>query len=223
MEKHFRKKKQMKFDSIILDVDGTIWDTTPIVAQAWTKAIDDLFPQVPRVTADILKGQFGKTMDVIGNNLFGVLSLEERGRLLAQCCVEEQIALEHNTVDIAYEGVVSTIRELSGHIPLFIVSNCQSGYIELVIKKNDITDCITDFECFGNNGLTKDNNIRLVVERNRLKAPVYVGDTQGDFEACKAAGVPFVWVEYGFGKVDAGDGQGVSGTIKSFPELLKIF
>ena len=59
------------------------------------------------------------------------------------------------------------------------------------------------------------------MERNGLKAPVYVGDTQGDFEACKAAGVPFVWVEYGFGKVDAGDCEGVSGTIKSFPELLK--
>ena len=212
----------MKFDSIILDVDGTIWDTTPIVAQAWNKAIESLFPQVPRVTADILKGQFGKTMDVIGNNLFGVLSLEERTRLLDQCCIEEQIALEQNTVDIAYEGVVSTIRELAGHVPLFIVSNCQSGYIELVMKKNGITDCITDFECFGNNGLTKDRNIKLLVERNGLKAPVYVGDTQGDFEACKAASVPFIWAEYGFGKVDAGDGEGVAGSLKSFPELAKI-
>lgn len=60
----------MKFDGIILDVDGTIWNTTEIVAQAWNRAIDESFPQVPHVTADILKGQFGKTMDVIGNNLF---------------------------------------------------------------------------------------------------------------------------------------------------------
>ena len=212
----------MKFDSIILDVDGTIWDTTPIVAQAWNKAIETLFPLVPRVTADILKGQFGKTMDVIGNNLFGGLDAGQKKLLLDQCCVEEQIALEQNECDIAYEGVVHTIRELAGHVPLFIVSNCQCGYIELVMKKNGITDCITDFECFGNNGLTKDKNIRLVVERNDLKAPVYVGDTQGDFDACKAAGVPFVWAEYGFGKIDSGEVEGVVASIKCFPELLKI-
>lgn len=60
----------MKFEEIFLDVDGTIWNTTEIIAQAWNKAIDEVFPQVPHVTADILKGQFGKTMYVIGNNLF---------------------------------------------------------------------------------------------------------------------------------------------------------
>ena len=135
----------MKYDSIILDVDGTIWDTTPVVAKAWNKAIAELFPQVPPVTADILKGQFGKTMDVIGRNLFGDLSDSNQAILLKRCCVEEHIAIEQNEKDIAYEGVVQTIRELSKKIPLFIVSNCQAGYIELVMKKNGITDCITDF------------------------------------------------------------------------------
>ena len=207
----------MKYDSIILDVDGTIWDTTPIVAKAWNKAIEALFPGLPRVTADILKGQFGKTMDVIGRNLFGELSDADQATLLARCCVEEQFALEQNEDDIAYEGVVDTIRELAAKVRVFIVSNCQAGYIELVIKKNRIDDCITDFECFGNNGLPKDKNIRLVVERNGLKAPVYVGDTQGDLEACKLAGVPFIWGQYGFGKVDETE---IAGKISRFKDLL---
>ena len=209
----------MNFDSIILDVDGTIWDTTPIVAKAWNKAIDELYPQVPHVTADILKGQFGKTMDVIGRNLFGVLNDKDQETLLARCCEEEQRALDLNEEDIAYEGVVQTIRGLAGKIPLFIVSNCQAGYIELVMKKNRIEDCITDFECFGNNGLTKDRNIKLLVERNGLKAPVYVGDTQGDLEACKAAEVPFIWAEYGFGKVSK---EGIAGKIKKFSDLEEL-
>ena len=206
----------MKYDSIILDVDGTIWNTTPIVAKAWNKAIDELFPQVPRVTSDILKGQFGKTMDVIGRNLFGELNDQDQKTLLDRCCVEEQIALEQNEEDIAYEGVVQTIRELAAKVPIFIVSNCQAGYIELVIKKNGIADCITDFECYGNNGLPKNKNIRVVMERNSLKNPVYVGDTQGDLEACKLAGIPFIWVEYGFGKV-----QGCC-SVKRFGELLSV-
>ena len=73
------------------------------------------------------------------------------------------------------------------------------------MKKNGIKDNIRDFECFGNTGLLKDENISLVVKRNNLKAPVYVGDTQGDYEACKKAGIPFIWAAYGFGRPEDND------------------
>ena len=190
----------MKFDGLILDVDGTIWNTTGIVAEAWNKTIDTFFPQVPHVNAEILKGQFGKTMDVIADNLFGVLSAEDKKILMEKCCIYEQKALLENTKNITYEGVIETLKKLSSIIPIFIVSNCQSGYIELVIEKNKITPLIKDFECFGNTGKSKAENIKLVARRNGLKSPVYVGDTQGDYEACKEAEVPFIWAAYGFGK-----------------------
>ena len=190
----------MKFDSIILDVDGTIWNTTGIVADAWNLAFDKYFPQVPHVTAEILKGQFGKPMDVIADNLFPMLSKDEKKLLMEKCCEMEQAALMENTKDIAYDGVIETIKNLSQKIPVFIVSNCQSGYIEVVMEKNGIAEYIKDFECFGNTGLLKDQNICLIIERNNLKAAAYVGDTQGDYEACKKAGVPFIWAAYGFGR-----------------------
>lgn len=190
----------MKFDSIILDVDGTIWNTTGIVADAWNLAFDKYFPQVPHVTAEILKDQFGKPMDVIADNLFPMLSKDEKKLLMEKCCEMEQAALMENTKDIAYDGVIETIKKLSQKIPVFIVSNCQSGYIEVVMEKNGIAEYIKDFECFGNTGLLKDQNIRLIIERNNLKAAAYVGDTQGDYEACKKAGVPFIWAAYGFGR-----------------------
>lgn len=190
----------MKFDSIILDVDGTIWNTTGIVADAWNLAFDKFFPQVPHVTAEILKGQFGKPMDVIADNLFPMLSKDEKNLLMEKCCEMEQAALMENTKDIAYDGVIETIKKLSRKIPVFIVSNCQSGYIEVVMEKNGIAEYIKDFECFGNTGLLKDQNIRLIIERNNLKAAAYVGDTQGDYEACKKADVPFIWAAYGFGR-----------------------
>jgi len=195
----------MKFDSIILDVDGTIWNTTGIVADAWNLAFDKYFPQVPHVTAEILKGQFGKPMDVIADNLFPMLSKDEKKLLMEKCCEMEQAALMENTKDIAYDGVIETIKKLSRKIPVFIVSNCQSGYIEVVMEKNGIAEYIKDFECFGNTGLLKDQNIRLIIERNNLKAAAYVGDTQGDYEACKKAGVPFIWAAYGFGRPEDND------------------
>ncbi len=192
----------MNFDSIILDVDGTIWNTTGIVAKAWNKVIDKTFPTVSHVTADILKGQFGKTMDVIADNLFPNLNKDEKTILMDNCCKEEQRALIENNENITYKGVIETIQRLSERVPLFIVSNCQKGYIELVIKKNKIESFIKDFECFGNTGFTKDKNISLIAERNGLKKPVYVGDTQGDYDACIKAGVPFIWAAYGFGCPD---------------------
>lgn len=197
--------KTMKFDGLILDVDGTIWNTTSIVADAWNQAFDKYFPNLAHVTADILKGQFGKPMDVIADNLFTELNKEEKNILMEKCCEMEQKALLENTINITYDGVIDTIKDISMHMPLFIVSNCQSGYIELVMKKNQITNFIKDFECFGNTGLQKNENIELIVNRNGLKAPVYVGDTQGDFEACKKAGVPFIWAAYGFGRLDKDD------------------
>ena len=194
-----------KFDGLILDVDGTIWNTTGIVADAWNEVIDKFFPQVPHVTAEILKGQFGKPMDVIADNLFPNLNQEEKKYLMDKCCEYEQKALLENTKNITYNKVVETIKKISTKIPVFIVSNCQSGYIEVVMEKNGIAEYISDFECFGNTGLLKDENIRLVVKRNNLKAPVYVGDTQGDYEACKKAGIPFIWAAYGFGRPEDDD------------------
>ena len=209
----------MKFDGLILDVDGTIWDTTGIVAEAWNKAFDDNFPEVPHVNSEILKGQFGKPMDVIADNLFTKLSKEQKTILMEKCCEYEQAAILENTKNITFEGVIEAIRNISKKLPVFIVSNCQSGYIELVMKKNGITDVITDFECFGNNGNSKGQNIKLIAERNNLKAPVYVGDTHGDYEACKEAGVPFIWAAYGFGKPED---EKYYAKINSFTELEEL-
>ena len=84
------------------------------------------------------------------------------------------------------------------------------------MEKNAITAYIKDYECFGNNGLSKGENISLIVKRNLLKAPLYVGDTQGDYEACQKAGVPFVWAAYGFGCPEDND---YYAKIESFDQL----
>lgn len=206
-----------RIDGIILDVDGTLWNSTGIVAKAWTRAVRENGCADMTVTPEMLQRLFGRTMDVIADNLLPQLAAEQRYRIMKVCCVYEHQALVDDECRICYPGVPQTIRELSQTVPMFIVSNCQSGYIELFLEKTGLGPYITDFECFGNTGEDKEHNIRLLARRNHLHNPVYVGDTQGDCDSAQAAGLPFVFASYGFGTADHFDME-----IASFSELRAL-
>lgn len=185
--------------NIIFDVDGTLWDTTEVIAKAWNRAIAEVDRTDTVLTSDVLKKEFGKTMDVIADDLFQDVSVEDRELLLHKCCKYEHDALKGNMDNLLYPDVKETLSKLSEKCHLFIVSNCQCGYIELFMKKAGVEKYITDYECFGNTGKSKGENILLVIERNNLDDVVYVGDTQVDYEATVLAGIPFIFAEYGFG------------------------
>jgi phosphoglycolate phosphatase len=136
---------------------------------------------------------------------------------MALCCRYEHEVLAQDECRLCYPGVVETIRTLAGQIPVCIVSNCQAGYIELFIEKTGLGDCITDTECFGNNGKSKGENIRLVAERNGFAHPAYVGDIQGDCDASREAGVSFILAAYGFGTAEDPDWK-----IDTFSQLLPL-
>ena len=204
-------------DCIILDIDGTLWDTTPIVADAWNEVLKKRTDVAWRASSENLKALFGRPLPEIASMIFTNLCKKEQMVLIDACCKEEHLALEKTPGNI-FEGVVETIRELSKKYKICIVSNCQAGYIELTMKALGIEKYITDFECPGYTGLPKGENCKLVMERNNFKSAIYVGDTQGDADAASFAGIPFVYCEYGFGKPDRYDYS-----IKKFPELLELF
>lgn len=190
--------------NLIFDVDGTIWNSTPIVARGWNRAITETGYSNAVITPQVLQREFGQPMDVIADHLFGgVTDMKKRQELLDLCCRYEQELLADNREDISYPGVLDGIRELSAKHALYIVSNCQCGYIELVMEKNKIGGFIRDHECFGNTGTCKGETIKLLMERNGIDRAqaAYIGDTMGDCEAARLAGIPFIFASYGFGKV----------------------
>ena len=206
----------MKIDSLIFDLDGTLWDSSEGIVATWALVLEH-YPEIhKKVTAEELASNFGLPLDQIARNMFPEQTEALRMRLMDECCEQENIYLaEHG--GILYPKLEETLQKLSEKYPLFIVSNCQSGYIELFLKKTGLAPYVTDTECFGDTGMKKAENIRLVVARNGLQLPVYVGDTKGDEEAAHAAGVPFVHAAYGFGR--AVQPEAVIGT---FSELLTL-
>ena len=204
-------------DAIFLDIDGTLWDSTHIVSDAWNEVLNKK-PEIGiTVTPELLKTLFGKPLVEIAAAIFADFPKEKQTELIDECCEREHELLETRPGTI-FEGVTETIKELAKKYPVCIVSNCEAGYIELVCKKLGITDCITDSEFPGYSGLGKGDNIKLVMERNNYKDIVYVGDTQGDYEATRQAGVPFVFCKYGFGKP-----EGYEYAIEHFSDLLTLF
>ena len=186
-------------DSIIFDVDGTLWDSTPIVAQAWTDLLSKEGIGLT-ITSDRLKTLFGQLLPDIARQIFPDKPEKEQLRLIDLCCQAEHQALLKTPAPL-YAGMQDTLAFLSGKIPLFIVSNCEAGYIEVFLKGTGLAPLFTDHLCPGDTGEAKAENICRIAARHHLKAPFYVGDTQGDFSACTKAGVPFIHAAYGFGTV----------------------
>ena len=203
-------------DSIIFDVDGTIWDSTESVADSWNKAIREHSDLDLTLDPVSLSRVFGKTMTEIADALFPALDTEARMKLLDACYAEQNRYLEDHP-GLLYDGVAGTIRNLSLRYPLYIVSNCQCGYIGVMLKTSGLAPYIKDHLCFGETLRPKGETIRMLMEKNSLKSPVYVGDTQGDADACKAAGIPFIFAEYGFGDV-----PDAATRIQRFSDLEKI-
>ena len=201
---------------IIFDMDGTLWDSAENVAKSWELALQQCgYEDVP-VTKEDMYRVMGKTMDVIAEILFPFVEGEERAHLLNVCCEVENDYLRERGGKL-YPKLQETLEALKDKYHLYIVSNCQAGYIEAFLEYYHFHDYFEDIECFGNNGFQKWENIALICKRNKLGQAVYVGDIQGDYDATTKAGLPFIHATYGFGTIDAETAK-----IYCFEDLLTV-
>ncbi len=203
------------YDGIIFDIDGTIWDATGTVEDAWNDAFSDLGYE-RRTTADELKTLFGLPMNEIFRSLIPGATDEEISAFDKVCTKHEFEYLEKRGGAV-YPGMKETIEKLSENHTIAIVSNCQSGYIELVMRVTGIEQYIKDHLCPGDSGLLKADNIRIIADRLHMMNPVYVGDIAKDEIAARQAGCAFIHAAFGFG-----EGINPDYTINSFSELLDI-
>lgn len=198
-----KDKPIMKFTHLIFDLDGTLWNTTEVSAAAYNHALRTDGRSSCNVTVDTIMQEFGKTFVGIAADLFPEFSEKDQMELMKLCCQTNIDFLRETSEPMLYSDVRDTMARLSQSCRLYIVSNCESGYIEMFLDKYHLNDYITDIECLGNNGKEKSENIRLLMERNHISSQdaAYIGDTMGDYNSSVQAGIPFIFASYGYGDV----------------------
>ncbi len=184
-------------DAIILDMDGTMWDAIDTYATIWNMAFEregiDL-----HITRNDLLSHIGTPIDDIMRQFIPADDVE---RLLATIAILVPTELARMGGRL-YEGVQEGVARLATHYKLFMLSNCDELELPIFVRYAGIENHITDTLAYGNTRLPKCENIQLLMQRHGLQHPIYVGDTDGDCREAHRAGVPFVWMSYGFGTTD---------------------
>ena len=207
----------MRYESLIFDIDGTLWDSRALVAEGYNIQLEKEGLSHLAVNAELFRPLFGKVMTEIADTIFPSIPAPERYALMERCMDTENKYLQANPCRIGYPGVRETMEKLAKNHRLFIVSNSQKGYPELCIEKLGLAPFLQGHLCFGDTGTSKGKTIRTLMEQHQITSCAYIGDTQGDYEATLEAGVPFIWAAYGFGTPDGYDHK-----IDSFADLPNL-
>lgn len=188
-------------DSLIFDMDGTLWDNVNTYVISWNKGLEQRGYH-KKVTRDNILGLMGKEARVMLQSILPGATADEQDLLFDAVITEYQKLLgEMNPV--IYEGVLTGLRRLSEKYTLFLLSNCEEGGLLNFMRHTKTTPLFLDYMEHGMNLKPKHHNLQLLIEKHGLKAPLYIGDTDSDSKQSELAGVPFVFVSYGFGETDS--------------------
>ncbi|MEJ5106662.1 MULTISPECIES: HAD family hydrolase [Chryseobacterium] len=192
----------MSYKNLIFDLDGTLWDSRATIIKIWNDVLGKHQLIQQELKPDDMNQYMGLLAhDILKDMLPGISDLQIQ-ELLSEVVAQENKVLRIQG-GILYPGVEDTLKSLANTHNLFIVSNCQDGYIESFLEYYQFNNLFVDFESHGRTQKTKSENIKLLMERNSLSVDdsVYVGDTQTDYDSAASNELPFIFCEYGFGKL----------------------
>ena len=208
----------MQYESLIFDIDGTLWDSRGLVAEGYNRQLQQEGMGHLQITVETLKNLFGKPLPEIGRLLFTEIpDPKEREELIYRCTASQEQFMLENPCQVGYPGVKETLEALAKHHRLFIVSNSEKGYPELCMEKLGLTPYFEGHLCFGDTHTPKGETIRTLMKQHHIENAAYIGDTQGDYEATLAAGIPFIFAAYGFGAP-----EGYAAKIEKISDLLSL-
>ena len=207
----------MKFDMIIFDLDGTLWETENI-SYMTANAILKKYEPNREIPMETIKKTMGYTFSETAEMYMPYFAVEKREKILGQMLNLNAKVLSELGGNV-YNNLRETLDSLKKYYKLAIVSNCADGYIESFLKSSNMEEYFVDYMAAAKYKVSKAEAIKQVIERNKVGSAIYVGDTLKDYEATQIAEVEFIQAKYGFGN-DLKTKYSINNIIE-LPELLE--
>ncbi len=188
----------MKYEMIIFDLDGTLWETEKISYKTANAVLKKYEPN-KEITMEVIKRTMGCTYAQTAEMYMPYYDEEKREKILGEMLDLNARILSEFGGNV-YKNLKETLDILSKDYKLAIVSNCADGYIESFLQSSKLEKYFVDYMAAAKYKVTKAEAIRQVIERNSIYSAIYVGDTINDYKATIGAEIDFIQAKYGFGE-----------------------
>ena len=214
-----------KLKAILIDLDGTMFDTAPEIAMAMNQTLQAL--NFKTLSFNTIRQFIGKGVDNLVNQ--SLLASNEKGHTEKNKALKlfndfyKKIAKQSKP----YDDVESTLQFLQDkQIKLACVTNKPSCHTHLILEESDFEkffDCII---CGDEMKFKKPHQFSIDFVRKKLAVTemetLMVGDSSNDIRAANNAGVSVATVPYGYQYEEPIENFPVSYALQQFSDLKHL-
>ncbi len=189
--------------AILFDLDGTLIDSAPDLAQALNETLDNL--GMPTFDLSTIRGWIGGGASMLVRRaLSGSKEPKNVDPALFKRALEEFMKRYEKRVcdkTVLYPGVEETLAKLQESYHLALVTNKPDPFIAPILQRLDLH--VFDQIVGGDTLDEKKPSPKPLLHVCKMlqiepKEALMVGDTSSDYLAAKAAGIDVVLVDYGY-------------------------
>lgn len=212
---------------IAFDIDGTLYDCSPVVGHAFKQGIDEFLLQYPALnlrkpsTDEIMK-LVGIPVDEIFASLFPTLS-HELSHKLNDYCTEKLANLVLCQKGVILPGVIETIPVLYNEgYGLLTASNGRKRYVEAVLTAYGLTPYFLQVTALEDNNLPDKTQLLAYYKKTLPDCEILImaGDRTNDMVAAQENAVPFIACAFGHNDAEIAHCRWIAHSFYEIPDIV---